>query len=187
MNSIKKYLVIIVCCLVAACSGSKDKYSIDAYYDKETQEIILTNAIILIYKTPKGVRKEEKHNPEFRSLYKKVQHEFKWVYYYIDDQGYNYFYMVRPAKNAKGHVRGVAGKFKLADDLSLLEFEEIFNTPMLPEEEVLSKGEYLWQDLMYYDNVDRYFLNKGFIEFPDERCRYDFEKKEWRYDVPLNK
>lgn len=169
------------------CSESKDKYSIDTYYDKATQETILTNAIILIYKTPKGVRKEEKQKPEIRPLYQNMMPQFKWVYYYVDDEDYNHFYMVRPAKNTKGYVRGVAGKFKLADDLSLLEFEEIFNTPMLPEEEVLSKGEYLWQDLMHYGHVDRYFLNKGFIEFPDERCRYDFEKKEWRYDVPLKK
>src|SRR5690606_34696946 len=114
-------------------------------------------------------------------LYKKLLPEFEFVYYHIDPDSTHYFYLIRPARNAMGYKRGVAGRYKTDKALNLYEFSEIFNTPMLPADSVRARGKYLWADLMHYKHIERYFLNEEYIEFPNERCTYSFELKEWVY------
>lgn len=165
------------------CSSTDSKYQIETYFDKATQDTLMADIITNIYKVPRGVDPKKKSDPEFRNLYVNQIPLFQFVYYYIDpNNSTHYFYLIRPARNEKGHKRGVLGKFKLDDNLKFIDFEEISVTPMLPEEKILENGEFLWNDLMYFGNVDRYFLNKQFIEFPDERTRYDKVKREWTYE-----
>jgi hypothetical protein len=167
---------------VSCSDRSSDKYQISNYYDKIDQDTLLTNIVTYIYKVPRGVDPKRKFELEFRKLYVGQIKNFEFLNYFIDEDSIHYFQLIRPARNEKGYKRGVLGKFKLSDNFKLLDFEEIANTPMLPEEEIREKGKFLWKDLMYYKNLDRYFLNKEFIEFPDERARYDKSKNEWTYD-----
>ncbi len=174
------FVVIGIITMFSSCK--QDKYDIKHYYSESEQDTLMTNIITYIYKTPRGVRKENKHSPEYRYLYVAEVPNFKFVHYYINpEDSIHYFYLIRPARNTQGHKRGVAGKYKTDSNLNLTDFQEIFNTPMLPETDIIEKGKYLWTDLMYYDNVERYLLNKDFIEFPDERTRYDTITKEWTY------
>ncbi len=182
-NSITSLLLGTYLFIGLISCNSNSKYDIATYYEQEAQDTILTNIVTYIYKVPRGVPKERKHYNEYRHLYVKIIKDFEFLNYYIDpSDSTHYFYMIRPARNAHGHKRGVGGKYKVDQDFNLLDFEEIFNTPMMSVEEIKEKGTYLWDDLMYYKNVDRYFLNKSFIEFPDERVRYDKETKEWTYE-----
>jgi hypothetical protein len=175
--------IFTILILSVGCNIGKDKYDIGRYYEKAAQDTLMTNIITYIYKVPRGADPNRKHDLEYRALYVKQIDLFKFVKYYVDpEDSTHYFYLVRPARNVSGFKRGVLGKYKVDDSLNLLEFEEIANTPMLAENEILENGEYLWNDLMYYGNVDRYFLNKKFIEFPDERSRYDKESHQWTYE-----
>lgn len=174
----------IACCWIGAftaCGKTDDKikYDVNRHLDRDTRDTILTNIITYIYRVPRGVRKEDKHLPEYRHLYISQISDFRFVYYHIDRDSTHYFFMIRPARHIYGYKRGVAGRFKVDADLNLIDFEEIFNTPMLSEKEILEKCRYLWEDLMYYGHVDRYVQNSEFIEFPDERTRYDKTLKEW--------
>ncbi len=179
------FISIMVLAIITATSCKKDKYDINNYYPQNLQDTLMTNIIINIYKVPKGVRKEDKHLVEYRHLYVKEIPKFKFVHYFIDQDSTHYFYLIRPARNIHNHKRGVVGKYKVDSNLNLLDFEEILNTPMLAEEEIIEKGKYLWADLMYYKHVNRYSLNKHYIEFPDERTRYDKVKKEWTYEKEM--
>lgn len=183
---IRASLFVLIFVVLACNAKTKNPYDISNYFDKAAQDTLMTNIITYIYKVPKGVKKEDKFNPEYRQLYVNQIEEFKWVYYHVDVNDQHYFYLIRPARNVKGYKRGVAGSFRLKVNLELDDFREILNTPMQPEDEILEKSEYLWKDLMYFKHVDRYLYNRDFIEFPSEGCKYDFEKKEWRYDVGLN-
>jgi hypothetical protein len=175
--------VLLAClgALVCSCGKSRDVYDVNTYFDQASQDTIMANIITYIYKVPRGVRKENKHLPEYRHLYVQQIPEFEFVHYFIDLDSTHYFYLIRPARNVHNHKRGTAGKYKIGPNLELLHFQEILNTPMLPVEEIREKGEYLWADLMHFKHVDRYFLNKDYIEFPDDRARYDTTLKEWTY------
>jgi hypothetical protein len=178
----KVWSILLILLVLACDANKKNPYDISNYFDKSSQDTLMANVITYIYKVPKGVRKENKFNAEYRQLYVKQIEQFKWVHYYVDDNHQHFFYLIRPARNVKGYKRGVAGSFRLNDNLELDDFREILNTPMQPEEEIIQKSDYLWQDLMYFKHVERYLHNREFIEFPGEGCQYDFEKKEWRYD-----
>lgn len=175
-------LLSVVSLFLSSCNESKKEQQIGYYFDKSTQDTLLTNIVTYIYKVPRGVNKKNKFDLEYRQLYVGQIKYFEFLNYFIDQDSIHYFHLIRPARNEKGHKRGVLGKFKLGDNFNLVEFEEIANTPMLPVEEIKEKGEFLWKDLMYYKNLDRYFLNKGYIEFPDDRARYDKTKNEWTYE-----
>lgn len=166
-----------------SCKNEKQKFNIGNFYSQSEQDTLMANIITHIYKVPKGADPKRKHDLEYRSLYVKQIPQFEFVYFHIEpEDSLHTFYLIRPARNEKGYKRGVLGKFKVDQDYKLIEFEETAVTPMMPREEILEKGKYLWEDMMYYKNVDRYFLNKQFVEFPDERTQYDKFKHEWTYD-----
>lgn len=176
------FVFIFVALLSVACQ-QKESYSIDVYFSKPDQDTLMTNIITNIYKVPRGANSKDKHNLEYRSLYVSQLEQFQFVNYHIDlVDSMHYFFLIRPARNVHDHKRGVFGKYKLEKDFKLSVFEELANTPMLAEEEILEKGSYLWEDLMYFKNLDRFFLNKAYVEFPDDRTRYDLVKKEWTYE-----
>ncbi|MCC5928299.1 MAG: hypothetical protein JJU28_03545 [Cyclobacteriaceae bacterium] len=184
MRKFNLFFLLISILVAFSCNhNNKTSYDISNYFNKSEQDTLMANIVTYIYKVPKGVRKEERFYQVYRPLYVKQIDQFKWMYYHIDENDEHFFYVIRPARNVKGYKRGVAGSFRLNDNFELTEFREIMNTPMQPEEEIMKKSLYLWQDLMYYKSVDRYILNRDFIEFPNESCQYDFLKKEWRYDV----
>lgn len=151
--------------------------------DKPTHDTLMADIITYIYKVPRGADPKRKHDLEYRKLYVNQIPNFRFVYYHIDEEdSTHYFYLIRPARNEQGYNRGVLGKFKWDENRKFTEFREIAVTPMQPDETLLENGKYLWQDLMFYGHVDRYFLNKQFIEFPDERTRYDLKNHFWTYE-----
>jgi hypothetical protein len=180
-NSIIAFVSILI--LSIGCNTGKQKHDIGSFYKKQVQDTLMTNIITYIYKVPRGADPKRKHDLEYRQLYVNQIDLFKFVKYHIDtEDSTHYFYLIRPARNEKGFKRGVLGKYKIDGSYNLLDFEEIANTPMIPEEEILENGEYLWKDLIHLGNVDRYFLNKKYIEFPDERARYDKNTNQWTYE-----
>ncbi len=180
----KKYAVVYFLFLLIGIAGyltscADQKYDINQYYDTASQDTLMTNIIISSYKTPRGVRKEDRFNPEFRDLYVKQLPLFDFIFFHVDDAGVHYFYMLRPARNVDNRKRGVGGRFRTNENLELIDFEELFVTPMIPEEDVQTRGKYLWDDLMHFGHVDRYLLNMDYVEFPNKGVRYDMELKEW--------
>ncbi len=176
-----KQILFFSAAILLFSSCSQDPYRFDRYYSAAEQDTLMANIITYVYKVPRGVPKSDKFDPTYRSLYVAQIPLFEMLHYHIDEDSTHYFYMIRPARNAQGHKRGVAGSYKVNRDLSLKEFRELYNTPMIPEELVREKGEYLWRDLVKLGNVDRYMGNRDFIEFPNQQCTYDFDKKEWVY------
>jgi hypothetical protein len=178
------FYLILLLSVSLACNTSQRKDDISIYYNKPTQDTILANIITYVYKVPRGADPARKHDLEYRKLYVDQLPNFKFIKYFIDveDDSTHYFYLIRPARNTQGYKRGILGKYKIDNSLRLHDFEEIANTPMITEVEVVENGEYLWNDLMHFGNVDRYILNKKFIEFPDGRAVYDKVKNRWTYE-----
>ncbi|PRY89849.1 hypothetical protein [Mongoliibacter ruber] len=183
MRIILSIIAVLSILTFTSCKKTQQKYNVENFYSQSEQDTIMANIITHIYKVPRGADPKRKHDLEYRSLYVSQIPEFEFVYFHIEpEDSLHFFYLIRPARNEKGHKRGVLGKFKVDENLKLVDFEETAVTPMMAKEEILEKGEFLWEDLMYYKNVDRYYLNKQFVEFPDERTRYDKSKHEWTYE-----
>lgn len=176
-------LCFLIACCTVACNSNK--YAPENYFSQKELDTVMVDVVTFIYKRPRGVSREDRFNPIHRSKYAALINEFEFIHLHFNDSDSTYFfYLKRPARSVDmTKVRGVGGKFKLNDSLRITYFREIFNTPMLTPGEVHSQGKYLWDDLMYFNNVDRYYLNRGFIEFPNEESKYDTIHYEWSYSL----
>ena len=179
------FSTIVISIIVLAFAGCKkaEEFKIDKYFSLQQQDSLLVNMVTYIGKKPKLADWQTRHEPQHEEYYKNLSKSFKFIYYHIADDSTHYYYLVRPARSTKGNTRGVGGRFKLGESFQLIDFEEIFNTPILPEQELVEVGRTLFVELITTGNIDRYLNNRSLIEWPDDRLMYDRVKKEWRYDV----
>lgn len=167
----------------AGCQINKQEYSIDNYYHDNQKDTLLVNIVTYIGYKPTLTDYQTRHQPEHRKFYTEQSGRYNIQYYYISDDSTHYYYLIRPARSPRGNQRGVGGRFKITAHLKLYDFEEIFNTPVLPEENLIDIGKILFHEMINSGNVDKYSGNIEYIEWPDDRLKYDRIKNEWRYDV----
>jgi len=175
-------LIIIISVTILGCK-QEEKYSINRYYSSQEQDSLLVKMVTYIGKKPKLADWQTRHEEQYIEYYKNLSKSFKFVYYHITIDSTHYYYLIRPARSTKGNTRGVGGKFQLGENFQLIDFEEIFNTPILLEQDLVEVGRTLFVELITTGNIDRYLNNRSLIEWPDDRLRYDRVRKEWRYDV----
>lgn len=168
--------------LLITCK-SENKYDIFSYHDQETIDSLLVNLVTLVGVKPKATNWETRLLPEYRPYYINHAKQFSFDRYFVSPEGIHYFFMVRPARHPKGNQRGVGGKFRLTEDMQITELEELFNTPVMPNEEIISKGREIFEEMIVSGNVEKYLKDKNYIEWPDDRLKYNKIKNEWRYDV----
>lgn len=179
----RKLLTITGILFLLITCKSENKYSISSYHDQETIDTLLVNLVTLVGVKPKATNWETRLLPEHRTYYINHAKQFSFDRYSVSPEGIHYFFMVRPARHPKGNQRGVGGKFRLTEDMQITELEELFNTPVMPNEEIISKGREIFEEMVSTGNIEKFLKNKDYIEWPDERLKYDKNKNEWRYDV----
>jgi hypothetical protein len=184
MNKLFHIIPAIVFLLsFAGCQIHKQDYRIENYYQENQKDSLLVNIVTYIGYKPKLADYQTRHNPEHREFYKEQSAGYNIYNYYISSDSIHYYYLIRPARSPRGNLRGVGGRFKVTEKLKFYEFEEIFNTPVFPEEELIDIGKILFREMINSGNVDKYSGNIEYIEWPDDRLKYDRNKNEWRYDV----
>lgn len=169
---------------ISACNSKTGQYAPDRYFSKAEQDSIMVDVVSYIYKRPQGVSSETRFDEQNRAKYIPVIKNFEFVSIFFEpSEEVYYYYLIRPAKGEGDKKRGVGGKFKINEAYRITYFREIFNTPVLTTEETRKRGVYLWKDLIEFKNIDRYYLNKDYVEFPDKACKYDTLTHEWSYSI----
>ncbi|MFN3918104.1 MAG: hypothetical protein ACK4K0_10215 [Flavobacteriales bacterium] len=160
----------------------KAAYQINNFYNQQEKDTLLVDLVSYIYRKPAIATWQTKLNPEFRSYFIKNAADFNIVYYHISEDSTHYYYLLRPARDPEGkQKRGVGGMFKRNGAGDIIDFEELFNTPIHPEAKLKEIGFVLFEEIISNKSIDRYLNNKEHIEWPDGRLFYSKEKKEWRY------
>lgn len=158
-----------------------EQYDVAAYFSGDQKDTLLANMVTYIYLRPAEVKVEERTDPKYRGYYVRSAALFDYAYHTVTDEGVHYFYLIRPARILERNFRGVGGRFTVNDDLELLTFEELFNTPIMDKPYLLEKGLILFEEMVKNGNVDRYFSDQNLIQWPDHRLQYSTELREWRY------
>ncbi len=176
---------IVIIALLAATATyffTNDKYHINTYIPKEEQDSLLVNIVTYMGVKPRNTNWETRHETQHRDFYIRQSKDFKIHKYFVAEDGFHYFYIIRPARHPLGNRRAIGGRFKVDDQYQLLAYEELFVTQVLEEDYLkeISKGLF---EAMIQNNLDEHLNNRMIIEWPDDRLKYDREKKEWRYDV----
>lgn len=184
MQSVFRFFVLIfIAGILTVSCGQKDKYSPNAYFPQEIIDSLMVDMVTYIGKMPRSADHITRHDSKHREYYREMSREYQLHKLYVNEDGAHYYYMFRPARHPLGNRRGVGGMFYLDENNELQDFGEIFVTTVANEEDLAVFAEKLFMELVQSGNVDKYLSDRNMIEWPDDRCLYDFEKKEWRYDV----
>jgi hypothetical protein len=181
MNAYIKAIIPLIF-LVIGCQEKHSPLEFAYYFDESGQSEILAQIISYVYTTPSGIPKAERFLPDYREVYKKELQKFQMIRFWKSEDGHYYFYMVRPARNVNNHKRGVAGIFTLDQNMEIDSFREVFVTKMIPEEQVVSFGNLVFQD--FIDNIGEIPMTpfrEDIIEFPNDQSKYDGKNYEWTY------
>jgi hypothetical protein len=157
-------------------------YRIENFFSTHQIDTLLTDMVTYIGVKPKTATSQNRFDPEFRQYYIQYAAQFKMVYFFINEEGEHYFYLIRPARSVGGNLRGAGGRFKMENE-KIYDFEEVFNTPVFGEDRLIETGAVLFLDMINTGNVDQYLGNRQFIEWPDDRLKYHKGLNEWRYDA----
>ncbi|MBA3900863.1 MAG: hypothetical protein H0X62_11755 [Bacteroidetes bacterium] len=187
MRTLISFTILVIAIFAVSCKQEhtpiKNIYEVEQHYSKQEKDSLLTDLITYIYKKPKGADYETRFEPKYRNWFVQALPLFEFSYYHISEDSTHYYYVIRPARSPKGNTRGVGGKYNLDKNGQITDFEEIFNTPILPVEQLKGRGKHLFEEMIRNNNVEIYAGNPDYIEWPDDRLKYDKEKNEWRYDV----
>lgn len=157
-----------------------ESYRLQAWHSQEDADTLLVDMVTYIGRKPPLATAETRFDPEFRGYYQAYAGEFEIIYYFVQDSGTHWYYLIRPARSLHGNRRGVGGMFRLENG-RISGFEELFNTPVMDEDRIRLTGLELFEEMLQTGHVERFLRNSQYIEWPDERLKYDKEKFEWRY------
>ena len=178
------YLIVsiaLVMVLSEACS-KKVPHDPVSYYSQEFIDSLMIDIVTYIGRKPKAADYLTRHDKIYRSFYIEQSRDFYINMLFINDQGIHYYYIIRPARHPLGNRRAVGGKFSLDENQKLKEIEEVFVTQVIDEDKLKEIGAELFEKLISGEE-HKFLHNREIIEWPDDRCLYDREKNEWRYDV----
>ncbi|MBX2968791.1 MAG: hypothetical protein KF803_05435 [Cyclobacteriaceae bacterium] len=164
-------LIILVSCT--------EKDSVNYYYSSTERDSLLTDIITYIYVQPQQATWQSRFDQQFRKYYVSQLSKFNFEKYWVADDGWHYYYIIRPARSAQGTIRGVGGRLKLDENKSISEFEEIFNTPVGDLPELRTKGNELFKWMIKHGHINEYVNNPDFVEWPNEQTYYDTVRHEW--------
>jgi hypothetical protein len=174
----KLFFGLLISITLLSCQSKK--YETNVYFSQEQEDSLLTNIVTYIYTTAPQATNETKFQHQFRGFYTKNLSSFNLQNYYQSEDGWNYFFLIRPVGGSPKFRRGVLGKFKLKEkSLMPIDFEEVANTPHLSEELVKERGKYLFQELIKNGNLNKQIHMKQYIEWPDEHLAYDKKTNQW--------
>jgi hypothetical protein len=182
MKNFNLLLFLMGIMLLSACKDEKSNYRFERNFTRMQRDTLLVDMVTLIGKKPKTSDYITRHEPRFREYYKNLSKDFSMEFFHQADDTC-YYYMIRPARSVRGNTRGAGGKLTLDDQGRIDYFEESFNTPIYPREELERIGWRLFRELIEKRSIEGLLWNVDYIEWPDERLKYDKEKREWRYDV----
>lgn len=165
----------------SAVERAKSLHAVDQYFPGTAKDSLLANMVTFIYKRPTTAINLDRTLPQFRSYYLQQLPQFTHAYHHLDADSMHWFYVIRPARSVAGEERGVGGRFRTNKALDMLEFEEVFNTRVMPQQELWAKGLDLFEHLLAHGNVDDHPQREAWVEWPDDRLKYDLDKREWRY------
>lgn len=183
MKRIGFFLFFIAVILLACQKEPCHQYSYERSFDKTFRDSLLIDLVTLIGRRPEGVAPDSRFDKQYRQFYIAQSVNFHVLFFHKGRNDTCYYYLLRDARSLHGRRRAVGGKFILDKHGGFKYFEETFNTRVLDPQILKEKGCILFTDWMKTGDISKYLSDREFIEWPDDRVKYDTQKREWRYDV----
>ena len=182
MKILKLSSILLVVSIFQSCN-QKRNYNPDSILSVKEKDRVLMSIIRYIGKSPENVGVNERFDSKHDIHYLDIASRHRFDQYYIAANGTHYFLISRPAPSLFEKRVAIGGKLKFDENGQVLEFEEVFRTWKLKEEDLKVKGNLLF-DLMVNDrDLSPYYRinsSEEYIEFPDEHNYYDKIERMWK-------
>lgn len=179
MLSVKSSTVFLLSFIILISFSCTD-YSPERYKTSTELTNLLTSISAYTEKKPRHVSYTDRFHAEHRAYYQRVAKNLnsRIEQLYVSDS-LHYFLLIKDeAKSLYNEKRAVGGIFKLEND-SITEMDIQFITPMLTEEELMKKATLLYKSMVKNKNMDAYFGNLAYMEWPNPNVSYDKTTNRW--------
>jgi hypothetical protein len=177
-----RLLAVLLSVLITSCHSNRD-YSPESYLSIKKKDEVLQSIIRFMGKLPENVSASEKFDTKHDAYYLDIASRHKFELYFIDENGTHYFLISRPAPSLYEKRVAIGGKLKLTEQSELIEYEEIFRTWKMKEEDLEVKGQLLFDLMVNEKDLTPYYRinsTEEYIEFPDEHNFYDKTDRTWK-------
>ncbi|MBO9700169.1 MAG: hypothetical protein J7604_08145 [Sporocytophaga sp.] len=175
---LKKSIIFIL--LTSVFLSCKKSYDPENLLTARQKDSLLTTLIIQMDKLQAGANMETRFEEKFREGYEQRKKLFSLDQYYIDKDGFHYFMVIRRVPSLyEANKRAEAGRFRKDANGKITDFEEIFLTPILSDEEAHDKGVTLLHEYISTGNIEKYKNDITYVEFPNLTWTYNKKKQAW--------
>lgn len=177
---------IIILCLTGALLAlflpRTDQHNPSRHFSQDEQDSLMVKLVVYMGIKPRHTDYQTRLDPIHLPFYREQAAGFHF-HKLSRKECTHYFYIIRPARHPIFNKRAVGGRFVADEQLRLTGMEELFVTYAMEEKKLQEISDDFFAAMLAGKSPTKQSHPK-YVEWPDDRCRYDREKKEWRYDVP---
>jgi len=175
-----KSAIVLLLGFIAAAGFSCTDYNPERYKSSTELNDLLVRISAYTEKKPRHISYTDRFNTEHRAYYQRVAGNLnsRIEQLYVSDSLHYFLLVKNDTKSLYKEKRAVGGIFKLERD-SIVEMEIQFITPMLAEEELTRKASELFKSMVKNENMDEYFGNPAYMEWPNPNVSYDKATNRW--------
>ncbi len=174
-------LLLGLCILMSACSD-RPEYKVSKYLTESEALQFKQSIIRYVASLPKRANDSNKFESRFDEHYRKQLDLVRLDKYYPSKDGYIYFETSRIAPSFKIKRVATAGRLTYNPDGKISEYEEVYRTWKMEEEELAEKTNLLFSRFIAGEDLAHYLTansDEEYIEFPDHQVKYDKELRRW--------
>lgn len=163
---------------LAACSGN---YKPGEFLTTDQQDKLVLQISRYIDKKPKGIDYDKIFDASHDLWYKELsQIQESSLHCFFKRDSLNFYLIIKKdLTSLYNHYRYYGGNFKLSDSGKIVNLDQYVVSGRLGKGEVIIKGEEIFEELISIGNLDKYFGNAEYMEWPNSDVQYSVEEKKW--------
>lgn len=127
-----------------------------------------------------GSSYDNRDSAEFMPYYTERMKLHDFANYYMNDS-VRYFQLYRIVPSLYKEKIAIAGRYRTGANGEITEFEEVYITPKMKQEDLDEKAGELFRELVENGNVQEYMGQRAFIDFPDSLNVYNKQTQRWDF------
>ncbi|MDO5614723.1 MAG: hypothetical protein Q4G16_00910 [Cruoricaptor ignavus] len=175
-------LSILLIAFLTSCNKSAD-YNPKKTLSKNQINTLKSDLVRYYAHLAKKSNHQDKFDSKYNSHYDNEVKKYDLLYYYKNpENNYEYFALTRIAPSFNIKKVAIVGKYHKQGN-EITDYEEKFRTWKMSPEELETKTKEMFQTYINNGDLSKYETKNSqpefWIEFPDDKTKYDKEKRQW--------
>jgi len=184
MAMLKGYTaVLLILLLTFSCGDGRNRYTPQSHLNLQEQHDVMNTIIRYVAKLPRRAADSLRMLDQYDAHYEEMLAKHRLMNYYKAKSGEHFFLVSRRAPSIHEKYVATGGRMRFDKEGNLTEYEEVFRTWKLFENELNERAPYLFDLMVKGEDLRPYYAaTSGFnyIEFPDENVYYDKAARSWK-------